>query len=132
MRWIWNVFGWSAVSVGAIGIVLPLLPTTPFLLLAAGCFSRGSVRFRHWLLHAPVLGAPLREYLQHGRVPRRARRNALILLWSGMALSAWLVSPPAYVVVALFVIAVSVSTYLLRLPVSPSRGRLPGHSAVEQ
>lgn len=123
MRWIWNVMGWSAVGIGAIGIVVPLLPTTPFLLLAAACFSKGSARFREALLQAPVLGAPLRDYLEHRRVPRNARRAALLLIWTGLSASILLAEPPLAVLFAAFIAASAVSLYLLSLPVTTASVR---------
>jgi hypothetical protein len=58
MKYIWIGLGWLFVLLGVAGIVLPLLPTTPYLLLAAICFSRGSQRMHDWLVNHPTLGPP--------------------------------------------------------------------------
>ena len=69
--------GWIFVVIGLIGVVLPLLPTTPFLILAAACFARGSERFYRWLLSSRLFGPVIREWRQTRSVPPRAKRTAL-------------------------------------------------------
>ena len=70
------ILGWLAVVLATLGVVLPLLPTTPFLLLAAWCFARSSPRFHHWLLHRSWFGPYLRHWQQHRALPpgRSGRR----------------------------------------------------------
>lgn len=124
MRWIWNLFGITAVGLGIIGVVLPLLPTTPFLLLAAACFAKGSQRLRERLLQARIIGAPLREYLEQRRIARAVRMKAIVMLWSGLALSLWLAEPPMVVMAALLVTGIAVSAWLCL-----QRGRVVGEEA---
>jgi len=75
------VMGWLAVLLGALGVVLPLLPTTPFLLLAAWCFSQSSPRFHHWLLHRSWFGSYLRHWQAHRALPPKTK-------WKAMAFTA--------------------------------------------
>ena len=78
-RWqarLWLLAGFLCLIVGLIGVVLPLLPTTPFVLLAAYCFSRGSARWEHWLLTHPRLGPLVHDWRQHHAVPLRAKQLA--------------------------------------------------------
>jgi uncharacterized membrane protein YbaN (DUF454 family) len=58
--------GWLCLGLGFVGIFLPLLPTTPFVLLAAFCFSRSSARLHRWLLAQPTFGPIIRDWNQHG------------------------------------------------------------------
>ena len=87
LRILWLAAGLLALSIGLIGIVLPLLPTTPFVLLAAYCFSRGSMRFERWLLSHPRLGPLVTDWRAHRAVPLRAKQ----LAWAMLTVSAVIV-----------------------------------------
>ena len=65
--------GFLAVGLGAVGIVLPLLPTTPFLLLAAFCFARSSERLHDWLINHPTFGPPILDWRDRGAIGRKAK-----------------------------------------------------------
>jgi uncharacterized protein len=80
----WFVSGIVAVALGLVGIVLPLLPTTPFLLLAAFCFARSSPALHDWIIHHPRLGPPIQDWRTHRAISRKAKTGALALL--GLAL----------------------------------------------
>jgi uncharacterized membrane protein YbaN (DUF454 family) len=81
MKPFYNVAGAIAVLLGILGIFLPLLPTTPFLLLASWCFARGSDRLHGWLLSHRVFGAYLRNFEEGRGIPRKAKIVATVLLW---------------------------------------------------
>ena len=80
MRWLWLLLGGLSLALGAAGAVLPLLPTTPFLLLSAFAFSRGSPRLEAWLLGHRVFGPPIRDWRNGGTIGRRAKRTALAVM----------------------------------------------------
>ena len=109
------IVGLTSLVLGLIGIVLPLLPTTPFLLLAAGCFSRTSTRLHAWLLRLPLAGRMLHEYSSQGGLSRRTKATALLLAWAGIGTSLLaLASVPASWL--LLGIAIGVSLAIVRLP----------------
>jgi uncharacterized protein len=86
MKPIYNVAGAIAVLLGILGIFLPLLPTTPFLLLASWCFARGSDRLHGWLLSHRVFGAYLRNFEAGRGIPLKAKIVATVMLWGSLLL----------------------------------------------
>lgn len=114
--------GVVSVGLGTVGIVVPVLPTTPFLLLAAACFVRASPRMHDWLLTHPRLG-PYVSFVDGGGMPARAKRNALVVLWVAIGGSSAIavasgapVGVKGAVVGTLLVVAVLVTRYVRRLP----------------
>lgn len=91
-RLLWLAAGALSLGLGGIGLVLPLLPTVPFVLLAGFCFSRGCTRCERWLLDHPRLGPPLRAWRTHRAVPRRAKWLATTMMLAS-ALAAWWLLP---------------------------------------
>ncbi len=110
------VIGSLSVVLGVVGIFLPLLPTTPFLLLAAACFVRSSPRFYQWLVQHPRLGNYILHYLNGEGLPKRAKWLTIAMIWSTISISALFFVHIFWVKCLLFIIAASVSIYLLRLP----------------
>ncbi|MCW8327594.1 YbaN family protein [Photobacterium sp. SDRW27] len=108
--------GWLCVTLGVIGIFLPLLPTTPFLLLASACFMRGSPRISRWLHHHPHFGPILQNWHQHGGVSSTVKRRANCTIVLSFLLSIYLV-PLLWHKVMLIVIASILLFWFNRLPV---------------
>lgn len=105
--------GWVSVALAAIGVVLPLLPTTPFLLLSAFCFARSSERFHAYLYNHRVFGAYLRNY-ESGQMSTRHKVRTLSIMWIGILVSAALINKPI-VWVVFIIIASCVTVHLWRL-----------------
>jgi uncharacterized protein len=109
------VAGTIALLLGIVGIFVPLLPTTPFLLLASACYLRGSERMHQWLISHGRLGACIRAFEEGRGIPARAKLVAIAMLWISIAFAAELIGHPA-AAVALLALAGAVTLYLLRLP----------------
>lgn len=110
------ILGWICVMLATLGVVLPLLPTTPFLLLAAWCFARSSPRFHHWLLHRSWFGSYLRHWQQHRALPKGAKPKAVALILVTFAVSIYLV-PLLWVRILLLCMMFMLLIMMWRLPV---------------
>jgi uncharacterized membrane protein YbaN (DUF454 family) len=78
MRLVWLLFGGVAFALGVIGAFLPLVPTVPFMLLAAFCFARGHPPFEEWLLNHRLFGPPITAWRARGAIGRRAKLAAVV------------------------------------------------------
>ena len=81
------VCGWTALGLGVVGVVVPVLPTVPFLLLAAACFLRSSSRWHGWLVTHPVFGRHIADYLAGRGLRPQAKILALVTLWASVLAS---------------------------------------------
>ena len=104
------------VGVGTLGIVLPLLPTTPFLVLAAICFSRSSERFHNWLLNNKWFGAYIKNYREGKGISLRQKVVVLSLLILTIGYSCIFLLDHIAVRVILLLVAVGISIHILRIP----------------
>ncbi|HLU15954.1 MAG TPA: YbaN family protein, partial [Burkholderiaceae bacterium] len=95
-RLFFNVVGTLAVILGLIGIFVPLLPTTPFLLLASACYMRGSQRMARWMVSNRLFGRYLMDFQRGEGIPLKTKIWALTVLWISLGVSAWVV-PLAWV-----------------------------------
>ncbi|OGO04102.1 MAG: hypothetical protein A2Y73_04365 [Chloroflexi bacterium RBG_13_56_8] len=108
--------GTLSVGLGILGTFLPLLPTTPFLLLAATCYARSSRRFYNWLVNSKYLGEYIRNYREGRGVPLVTKVVTLILLWASIGYSALVAVDILLVRVILFLIAVGVTAHIVTRP----------------
>ena len=116
LRIVLIIVGMLSLVLGIIGIFLPVLPTVPFVLLAAACFSRASTRMHRWLLGLPFAGKVIDDYEKGRGVSRRTKLTALLMLWTGMTISAIAVAPPPAVLALLAMLAVGATVIIVRLP----------------
>ena len=101
MRSLWIIAGLISTGLGVIGAFLPLLPTVPFLLLAAACFARGSERLHDWLMAHPRFGPPIADWRDGGAISPASKRAALVAIALSFAIplalgaSLWIVAVQA-------------------------------------
>lgn len=117
------VAGMCCTALGVLGIFLPLLPTVPLLLLAAACFARSSERFHGWLLDHQYLGPMIRDHLDGHGIPLRAKFIAVGLIWLTIPISVLFFITLPWARVALVVLGLCITMYLIRLPVREGGGR---------
>lgn len=91
LRPLWLAAGGVALGLGVLGVFLPLLPTTPFVLLAAFCFSRGSARWERWLSEHPRWGPMVQGWRRHHAVPLRAKQLATVMMTLSSAWAFWVI-----------------------------------------
>jgi len=108
--------GTISVALGIAGVFLPLLPTTPFLLLAAALYSRSSERFHTWLLSNRWFGEYIRRYSERRSMTRRHKGFTLALLWTVLGVSAAFIVSDWWARLLLGIVAVGVTVHLLWIP----------------
>lgn len=117
VRWLFLIAGLLCVGLGLLGALLPLLPTTPFLLLAAACFARSSARMHHWLHNNRLFGAYIQRYRAGDGMPLRAKVITLLIMWLSLGYSA-VVAVPAHwwpLTLLLLVIGIATTVHIVRL-----------------
>jgi uncharacterized membrane protein YbaN (DUF454 family) len=99
-------------ALGIVGIVLPVLPTTPFFMIAAGCYLRSSERMYHWLTNHPRLGKPLRLYLERRAIPLRVKVISLAIAWTLIGASAIFLVDSLWLRILLLAVAVAKTIFM--------------------
>ena len=125
-RWqrvLWLLAGSLCMLAGIVGIFLPLLPTTPFVLLAAFCFSRGSQRWEAWLLQHPRFGPMVRDWRANRAVPLRAKQLSSLMMVLGCSWAWWTLPPHVGWLPVLLCSAVAL--WLWSLPTAARRAEPP-------
>ncbi|MBU9824502.1 MULTISPECIES: DUF454 family protein [Rahnella] len=110
------ILGWLCVVLATLGVVLPLLPTTPFLLLAVWCFARSSPRFHQWLLYRSWFGSYLRHWQTHRALPKGVKPKAIVLIVVSLSVSIYFV-PLLWVRILLVCMMFALLIMMWRLPV---------------
>ena len=109
------VSGTFFLVLGIIGIFIPLLPTTPFLLLAAACFARGSKKFYYWLINNKWLGQYIKNYQEGRGIPLTVKIISIIFLWVTIIFSSIIIFSNYYIQIILIIIAIGVTIHILTI-----------------
>ena len=122
------VSGILLVGLGVLGIFLPLMPATPFLLLAAICFANSSKKFYDWLLNNRYFGSYIKNYREGKGISARVKIFSMLLLWISILCSIFFVAPNLVVVIILFSVAILSSYNILRIrTMKPSETEIRGN-----
>jgi uncharacterized membrane protein YbaN (DUF454 family) len=114
-RLLWTTAGTLSLGVGAVGVILPVLPTTPFVLVAAACYLRGSKRMYGWLVANRYFGGYLRDYMEGRGVSNRATAVSIAFLWALILLSVAFVTNDLVIRAVIIAVAAAVTIHLLRM-----------------
>jgi len=114
----WLIVGFVALALGAIGIALPLLPTTPFILVAAFAFAQSSEKLHQWLLDHNVFGPLIENWQRHGAISRRAKVASVVSMAAVLGISVAIKAPIVVIVVQLIVLGGS-AAFVLTRPLPP-------------
>lgn len=113
MKTAYIILGTISLVLGFIGIFLPLLPTTPFLLLTAALYFRGSPRLYQWLLNHKYFGTYIRNFRENKAVPLRAKIYSLLLMWGSVLYCIFFLIPLMGIKILMFLIAMGVTWHIL-------------------
>jgi uncharacterized membrane protein YbaN (DUF454 family) len=110
------VAGTGCVGLGVLGLFLPVLPTTPFLLVAAACYARASERFYSWLLNNRTFGPTIREWRRYRSIPYRTKLTAIVMMSLTLSSSIVFFVRNPYLQAALAMLGVTLAVWLYRIP----------------
>jgi len=113
---IFTVAGTISLGLGTVGMFLPILPTTPFLLLSAACYYKGSERMHRWLLNNKLFGSYIRNYKEGKGISQAGKAFTVFLLWTAICFSALFMVTNYIVQIVLFAIAIAVTIHIIALP----------------
>jgi uncharacterized membrane protein YbaN (DUF454 family) len=116
IRGIYIIVGTIALIIGAIGLFLPVIPTTPLVILAAACYYRGSDRLHTWILSSRWFGETIKNYQEGKGLTRNTKVRAISMMWAMILISAWFFVSSLFIRVAMICVAIGVTVYLVRLP----------------
>ncbi len=110
--------GLGTISLGlaVLGIFLPLVPTTPLVLLSAALYAKGSDKMYQWLIDHKWFGPQIKQYQSGNGIPRKAKVMAITMTWAGLLFSAYLISAKPWLLAIIYFVGVGITAYMLSLP----------------
>ena len=113
---IYLVVGAISLAAGILGVFLPVLPTTPFILLSAWCFFRSSSKIYNWVISNERFGPTIENYQEGRGITRSTKIKAVVMMWLTISASIYFYITNTYLIAFLYIIAISVTVYLYKLP----------------
>ena len=113
---VYLIVGTISLAAGIIGVFLPVLPTTPFILLSAWCFFRSSSRIYNWVISNERFGPTIENYQEGRGITKPTKVKAIVMMWLTITASIYLTIRNMYLISFLYLIAIGVTIYLYRLP----------------
>ncbi|MBD3211259.1 MAG: DUF454 family protein [Candidatus Lokiarchaeota archaeon] len=121
-RILYYIAGTISLALGIIGMVFPILPTTPFLLLSAACYVRSSEKAYNWLIHNKIFGKIIRDYREGKGLPIKLKVITIILLWITILISIFFITI-LWIQILLIIIATLVSIHIILIKPKPNHKR---------
>ena len=109
------IAGTFFVVLGIIGIALPILPTTPFLMIAAACYAKGSKRFYNWLVNNRLLGRYIKNYLENKGISMKAKIISISLLWATIIFSITFIIQTLLIRIILIIVAIIITYHIISI-----------------
>ena len=120
-KWVLIIAGTIFLGLGIIGIFLPILPTTPFLLLAAACYARSSQRFYNWLMNNKLFGNYIKNYHEGMGIPLKFKIFTISLLWVTILTSSYFIINNFWIEIVLIMIAIGVTIHIISIKTYKSK-----------
>ena len=118
-RLLWFTAGFIVMTIGLIGIIVPGLPTTPLMILAAACFAKSSQRFYDWIINNKMFGQHVKNYREGNGIPKKSKPIILVTMWTFVLFAVLIAIPdsaPSVSKIATLVLAVIGTIFILRIP----------------
>ena len=117
-RIFWLILGFISMVLGLIGIPVPGLPTTPFMILAAGSFAKSSQRFYDWIIDNRLFGSHVKNYREGNGIPKRSKPKILATMWAFVLFAVLIAIPDDVLIskVATVFLAIIGTIFILRIP----------------
>lgn len=131
-KYILMSLGMLFLAIGIIGIALPLLPTTPFLLLTGFCFAKSSPKLHHWLINNKLFGKYIKNYQENKGISLRVKITSLFFLWLSIGYTLLFVLGNNYARIGLIVIVIAITIHILRMKTLKESAKIEEDTSSEE